>query len=78
MSVEELEMCFWSREEVGDWLRDESRECEALTFKLGPLSSLDIEKREESRLAIVLSFCSLKVVVNGYCELEESSVSTHC
>jgi hypothetical protein len=62
ISVDDEGVCFCSRAEVGDWLNDESLECEGLIWPSAPLllSLDDSVKSEDNRFAMmVLLSCYL-------------------
>jgi hypothetical protein len=56
ISVDDVGVCFCSRAEVGDWLNDESLECEGLIWPSAPLllSLDDSVKSEDSRFAMMV------------------------
>jgi hypothetical protein len=74
MSVDDEGVCFCSRAEVGDWLNDESLECEGLTWPSAPLLlSLDDKvKSDDSRFAMLaLLLLSLLLLLWGYFTLQQ-------
>jgi hypothetical protein len=71
-SFDEAKMCFWSLDLVGDWMEEGAAgPWAAEVFKLGPLSSLESEKIEESLLAILVGALSFSIKATGSAGIRE-------